>query len=71
MEQESASNHITMMQRAQWYVLHRIEYLQNRQNWLRQQLSEESPNYDLLREFMENKGRLQELRQLSDHMTRW
>lgn len=49
--------------RLQWYVVHRLEYLNNRQTALKQGLEQTDTqfDYELLREFLENRGRIQEL----------
>ena len=59
--------------RIRWYVEHRIEFLRHRQQKLRESLesSDGDPNYDTITEFMENKGRLKELHELSERLERW
>lgn len=50
--------------RLRWYIEHRIEYLKNKQVHHKHRLEAENLDYDVLREFMENKGRLKELENL-------
>lgn len=55
-----------------WYIEHRIEYLQIRQDALRQYLkTEEQFDYNYLKEYMENKGRLFELQNILGHLANW
>jgi hypothetical protein len=54
-----------------WYLEHRIEYLSNKRDALRkvlEQTDEGTFDYDLLREFMEIKGRLKELQYLIERL---
>lgn len=60
----------------EWYVEHRLEYLQHRQERLRSELMSETVDsehfpYDRLREYMENKGRIAELKRLRERSERW
>ncbi len=55
-----------------WYIEHRIEYLQIKQDTLRNYLKTgEQFDYDILKQFMENKGRLYELQNILNHLTNW
>jgi hypothetical protein len=58
--------------RMTWYIDHRIEYLRNKLSGLRKVLEHQNEfDYDALREFMEIKGRLKELENLSEHLRDW
>ena len=57
-----------------WYIAHREEQLHKRQDKLKKQLDTEDVariDFDAVEEFMENKGRLKELKNLSDRMKSW
>lgn len=59
-----------------WYTQHRLEYLRNKQETLRSKLDVVASSvgtfpYDLLQEFMENKGRIKELESLIQRAGRW
>jgi hypothetical protein len=50
-----------------WYLQHRIEYIRNKQTALKDDLEHYDPNtfdYDKLKDFLENKGRLLELQHM-------
>ena len=57
----------------QWYVEHRLEYLRNRQSSIKTQLEQKTPafQYDALKEFMENRGRIEELENILRHSESW
>ncbi|GMA66132.1 hypothetical protein [Alicyclobacillus fastidiosus] len=62
-----------MRRQAEWYVDHRIEYLSNRLNKLREMLEAQNGqlHYDALKEFLETRGRLKELENIRQHMDDW
>ncbi|WAH38683.1 hypothetical protein [Alicyclobacillus dauci] len=62
-----------MRNQAEWYLLHRIEFLQNRLDKLRRGLSKEPSKVDFedLREFLETRGRVKELENILEHLSDW
>jgi hypothetical protein len=60
--------------RVVWYIENRIEYLQKQQEKLRGLLEVADPNatdYDALAEFLENKGRVKELKAVLEKIQRY
>lgn len=52
-----------------WYIEHRLEYLQIKQDQLREiALENGTEQIDAFMEYVENKGRIQELEKLREHM---
>lgn len=59
------------LDRMMWYIEHRLEYLEKRQTRLKESIETASSadiDYDALKEFMENKGRVNELMRILAHM---
>ncbi|WP_026975991.1 hypothetical protein [Alicyclobacillus contaminans] len=65
----------TDKERMRWYIDHRIEYLTNQlesyKRKLEQAVEGASFNYDVLKSYLEIRGRIRELRNLQDHMETW
>ncbi|MGZ4032276.1 MAG: hypothetical protein ACXVP5_01330 [Tumebacillaceae bacterium] len=60
--------------RVVWYIENRIEFLQKQQDKLRGLLEVGDPqttDFDALAEFMENKGRVKELKSILDNINRY
>lgn len=58
--------------RIKWYIEHRLEYLENHQLDIKDSIEQSKElNYDLLKEFMENRGRLRELKNIRDRIEQW
>lgn len=56
-----------------WYIEHRLEYLYHQQEELLQTLKVDSfheKEYDALKKYFENSGRIRELKQLSERINK-